>query len=154
MCAPPDDIWISNDCIGFSDVSGTSTTRPVVGVISAMVEKELGEKNFGSLKSRLNMKEKGIDARDCLTTELRCRVFWRGRQRTRRSLVFSPNGNFTQAYVIVLRAMRHYTNSRTVIQITKRCTSLVSWLILLSIKNMHVIPGLWVLDTLAPLIQK
>ena len=28
-------------------VSGISTTRLVVGVISAMVEKELGERNFG-----------------------------------------------------------------------------------------------------------
>ena len=40
------------------------------GVISAMVEKVLGERNFGfdSLKSRLNHnnEEKGIVARDCL----------------------------------------------------------------------------------------
>ena len=40
------------------------------GVILAMVEKELGERNFGfdSLKSRLkrDMEEKGIAARDCL----------------------------------------------------------------------------------------
>ena len=35
------------DCVGFSDVSGISTTRLVVGVIAAMVEKELGERNFG-----------------------------------------------------------------------------------------------------------
>ena len=58
------------DCIGFSDLSGISTTRLVVGVISAVVEKDLGgERNFGfdSLKSRLNcdMEEKGIVARDC-----------------------------------------------------------------------------------------
>ena len=35
---------------------GSSTTRLLVGVISAMVEKELGEKNFSfdSLKSRLS----------------------------------------------------------------------------------------------------
>ena len=41
-----------------------------MGVISAIVEKELGERNFGfdSLKSRLNhdMQEKGSVARDCL----------------------------------------------------------------------------------------
>ena len=41
-----------------------------------MVEKEFGERNFGfdSLKSRLNrdMEDKGIVARDCLPTELRC----------------------------------------------------------------------------------
>ena len=52
------------DCVGFSDVSGASSTRLVVGVISAMVKKELGERNFGfdSLKSRLNrdMGENGI----------------------------------------------------------------------------------------------
>ena len=30
------------DCMGFSEVSGMSTTRLVVGVISASVEKELG----------------------------------------------------------------------------------------------------------------
>uniref|UniRef100_A0A8C5CVD5 Anoctamin n=1 Tax=Gadus morhua TaxID=8049 RepID=A0A8C5CVD5_GADMO len=52
------------DCVGFSEVSGTSKTRLVVGVVSAMVEKELGERNFGfdTLKSRLNcnMEEKGI----------------------------------------------------------------------------------------------
>ena len=89
-------LCFSNDCVGFSDVSGsststsiqtepqyggemdccrlrtrgTSTTRLVAGVISAMVEKELWERNFGfdSLKSRLNrdMEEKGIVARDCL----------------------------------------------------------------------------------------
>ena len=40
--------------VRFSDVSGISTTRHLVGVISAMVEKELGQRNFGfdSLKSR------------------------------------------------------------------------------------------------------
>ena len=32
------------ECVGFSDVSGASTTRLVVGVISAKVEKELGGK--------------------------------------------------------------------------------------------------------------
>ncbi|CAL8403892.1 unnamed protein product [Boreogadus saida] len=46
---------------------GTSTTRLVVGVISAIVEKEWGERNVGfdSLKSTLNrnMDEKGIVAR-------------------------------------------------------------------------------------------
>ena len=40
-----------------------------MAVVSAMVEKELGNRNFGfaSLKSRLNcdMGEKGIAARDC-----------------------------------------------------------------------------------------
>ena len=43
-----------------------------------MIEKELGERNFGfdSLKSRLNceMEEKGIVARDCLPPEPRCRA--------------------------------------------------------------------------------
>jgi hypothetical protein len=40
----------------------------IVGVISAMAEKELGERNFGfdSLKyMNLDMEEKGIVARDC-----------------------------------------------------------------------------------------
>ena len=64
------------DCDGFSDVSGISTTRLVVGVISAVVEKELGERNFGfdSLKSRLNrnMEEKGIVAWDCLPLPAAC----------------------------------------------------------------------------------
>ena len=50
--------------VGFSDVSGISTTRLVVGVISAMVEKELGKRKFGfeSLKSRLklDLEEKGL----------------------------------------------------------------------------------------------
>ena len=36
-------------------------------------------------------------------------------QRTRRSVVFSPNGSSMQACVNVLRVMRHDTNSRTVI---------------------------------------
>ena len=49
-----------------------------MGVISAMAEKELGERNFGfdSLKSRLNlyMEEKGIVAHDCLPSEPRCRA--------------------------------------------------------------------------------
>ena len=31
------------DCVGFSDVFGTSTTRLVVGVISAMVEMDRGK---------------------------------------------------------------------------------------------------------------
>ena len=60
----------------FSDVSGISTTRLVVGVISAMVEKELGERNFGfdSLKyMNCDMEEKGIDDRACLPPEPRCR---------------------------------------------------------------------------------
>ena len=39
-------------------------------------------------------------------------------------LVFTPNGSFTQACVIDLRVMRHYTNNRTVIQITNKCTIL------------------------------
>ncbi|CAL8292213.1 unnamed protein product [Boreogadus saida] len=48
----------------FSDVSGISTTRLVVAVISAMVEKELGEITFDSLKyMNLDMEEKGIVAR-------------------------------------------------------------------------------------------
>ena len=55
-------------------VSGISTTRLVVGVKSAMVEKELGERNFGfdSLKNmNHDMEEKGIVARECLTLEPR-----------------------------------------------------------------------------------
>ena len=51
--------------MGFSEVSGISTVRLVVGVISAMVEKELGERNFGfdSLKyMNRDMEEKGIVA--------------------------------------------------------------------------------------------
>ena len=59
----------------FSDVSGIITTRLVVGVISAMVEKELGERNFcfDSLKyMNRDMEEKGIDALDCLPPEPRC----------------------------------------------------------------------------------
>ena len=35
--------------------NSTSTTILVVGVNSAMVEKESGERNFDSLKSRLNV---------------------------------------------------------------------------------------------------
>ena len=54
------------DRIGFSDSLLLPQKRLVVGVISAMVEKELGERNFGfdSLKSRLKryMEEKGIVA--------------------------------------------------------------------------------------------
>ena len=49
-------------------VSGISPTRLVVGVISAMVENELGERNFGfdSLKYMNHDKEeKGIVARRC-----------------------------------------------------------------------------------------
>ena len=47
-----------------------------MGFISAMVEKELGERNFAfdSLKSRLNrdMEEKGIVAWDCLLLPQAC----------------------------------------------------------------------------------
>ena len=46
----------------------------VVGVISAMVEKELGERNFGfdSLKyMNQDMEQKGIVARECLPLEPR-----------------------------------------------------------------------------------
>ena len=39
--------------VGFS---GISTTRLIVGVISAMVEKELGERNFGFDSLKLNMR--------------------------------------------------------------------------------------------------
>ena len=56
------------DCVGFSDVSGISTMRLVVGVISAMVEKQLRERNFGfdCLKNvNRDMEEKGIVACDC-----------------------------------------------------------------------------------------
>ena len=59
-----------------------------------------------------------------LNTSLVVKVGYQRRQRTRRSLVFSPNGSFTQACVFVLHVMRHNTNSRTVIQITKKCTTL------------------------------
>ena len=64
-------IEIFSDIMNFKDcqvlrLSGTSAMRLVVGVISAMVEKELGDRNVGfdSLKSRLNcdMEEKGIVA--------------------------------------------------------------------------------------------
>ena len=53
-------------------VSGISTTRLVVGVIAAKVEKELGERNFGfdSLKyMNHDMEEKGIVTRDRLLLE-------------------------------------------------------------------------------------
>ena len=62
--------------MGFSDVSGSSTTTLVVGVNSAMVEKELGERNsgFDSLKDmNRDVEEKGIVDRDCLPPEPRCR---------------------------------------------------------------------------------
>ena len=47
-------LWISNDCVGFSDASGSSTST--------------------SISSRLNrdMAEKGIIARDCLQPEPLC----------------------------------------------------------------------------------
>ena len=35
------------DCVKFSDLSGTSATRLVEGVFLPIVEKELGERNFG-----------------------------------------------------------------------------------------------------------
>ena len=60
----------------FSDVSGLSTMRLVVGVISALVEMELGERNFGFDSLKLlnrDMEEKGIVARDRLPPEPRCR---------------------------------------------------------------------------------
>ena len=47
----------------------------MVGIISAMVEKELGERNFGfgSLNyMNHDMEEKGIVARDCLQPDSRC----------------------------------------------------------------------------------
>ena len=53
-------------------VSGISTTRLAVGVITAMVENELGERNFGfdSLKyMNHDMEEKGIVARKYLLLE-------------------------------------------------------------------------------------
>ena len=53
-------------------VSGISTTILVAGVISAMVEKELGERNFGldSLKyMNHDMDEKRFFARECLPLE-------------------------------------------------------------------------------------
>ena len=60
------DITNLKDCIGFSNSLVLPQQRVVVGVISAMVEKELGERNFGfkCLKSRFKryMKEKGIVA--------------------------------------------------------------------------------------------
>ena len=61
-----------------------------MGVISAIVEKEFGERNFGfdSLKSRLNstMEEKGIVARDYLPPEPRSRfpgILWAGKAEKR-----------------------------------------------------------------------
>ena len=59
----------------YFDVSGISTMRLVVGVNLAMVEKELGERNFGfdSLKyMNHDMEEKGIVARYCLPLQPRC----------------------------------------------------------------------------------
>ena len=53
-------------------VSGVSTTRLVVGVISAMVKNELGERNFGfdSLKNmNHDMEEKGIVGREWIPLE-------------------------------------------------------------------------------------
>ena len=50
-------------------VSGISTTRLVVGVMSAKVEKELGERNFGFDPVKYiyhDMEEKGIVVHDCL----------------------------------------------------------------------------------------
>ncbi|CAL8380147.1 unnamed protein product [Boreogadus saida] len=64
-------------CYGAQHVSGSSTTRLVVWVISAMVEKELGERNFGfdSLKyMNRGIEEKGIVARDFLPPEPRCQL--------------------------------------------------------------------------------
>ena len=55
-------------------VSGISTTRLVVGVISAMVENEMGERNFGfdSLKNmNHDMEAKGIVGDECLPIEPR-----------------------------------------------------------------------------------
>ena len=54
--------------------SGISTTRLVVGVISAKVENELGGRNFGfdSLKNmNYDMEEKGIAGGECLQLETR-----------------------------------------------------------------------------------
>ena len=75
-------LWISNDCVGFCNVSGSytstsiwstdwprhekgivavcrlpvyiSTTRLVVGVISAMIEKEFVERNFAFVKATIH----------------------------------------------------------------------------------------------------
>ena len=58
----------------FFDVSGISTTRLAVGVITAMVGMELEERNFGfdSLKyMNHDMEEKGIVPRECLPLEPR-----------------------------------------------------------------------------------
>ena len=99
------------------------------------LNKESGERNFGFdyLKSRLNrdMEEKGLLPAivSCYSTgeslhrdnpPLRVSLWkYQRRQRTWRSLVFSPNGSFKPACVIMLSVMRHNTNSRTVIQITE-----------------------------------
>ena len=56
-------------------ISGVSTTRLVVGVISAMVKKELGERNFGLDSPKYmyhDVEEKGIVARECQPLEPRC----------------------------------------------------------------------------------
>jgi hypothetical protein len=54
------------DCVGFSECLVLPLQRLVVGVILALVEKDMGERNFGfdSLKSRLKryMEEEGIVA--------------------------------------------------------------------------------------------
>ena len=55
-------------------VSGISTTRLVLGVISDKVENELGGRNFGfdSLKNmNHDMEEKGIVGRECIPLEPR-----------------------------------------------------------------------------------
>ena len=55
-----------------SDVSGIPKMRLVVGVMSAMVEKEFGEMNFGfaALKyMNREMKEKRIVTSDCLSED-------------------------------------------------------------------------------------
>ena len=63
------------DCVVLSEVSGISTTRLVVGVNSAMVKRNWGERNFAfdSLKyMNRDMQEKGIVARGSLLPEPGC----------------------------------------------------------------------------------
>ena len=140
--------WISNDCVWFSDVSGSSTSTLIW--------------------SRLNhdMEEKGIVARDCLPPEPRCPLTRHhggggqrgsgGRQSRAQSLSppcrgsctsgsqskssFSPqflvNHGWENRLLVTLwkyqrhqrtrRVIGYNTNSRTFIQITKKCRTVVA----------------------------
>ena len=101
------------DCVGFSDSLVLSQKRLVVGVISAMVEKELGERNIGfdSLKSRLKryMEEKAIVA-VCRTavSSLRVHVF------SPTHTLFRPLGRMQAGLLLLLcRWRRLHTTERS-----------------------------------------